>query len=198
MKKLFLATALTVALSVPAMAQDYNDGYDDPMTGLYIGAMGGYSWSDTDTPLAGTELDVDGANYGLFVGYKLDHWLQDNIGMTGAVEAHFDWSSADDDVGAASFEKDYSYGVQFRPGISISETINPYGIIGYERANFDATGFGATTDEDFDGFELGIGTELVSYGDIGVRIEYSHTWYGEESGFDPDEHDLRAGIAYHF
>lgn len=198
MKKILLASAMIMAMSGPALAQGYDDGYDDPMTGLYVGAMGGYGWNDSDTPAAGVDLDVDGASYGVFVGYKIDQWLESNLGMTGAVEAHFDWSSADDSVGTTSADKDYSWGVQFRPGISISDTINPYGIIGYERANFDLTAPGFSGDEDFDGFELGLGTELVSYGDIGVRLEYSHTWYGEEAGFDPDEHEVRAGIAYHF
>ena len=197
-KKLILTSALVLAMQAPAMAQDYNDGYDDPMTGLYLGASGGYSWIDADTPTAGTELDLDGSEFGVFVGYKLDQWLQNSVGITGAVEAHYEWSIADDAEGTVGFEKDNSWGVQFRPGISVFESINPYGIIGYKRAEFDATTAGGTTSEDFDGFELGIGTELVAYGDVGFRVDYTHTWYGEEAGFDPDEHAVKAGISYHF
>ena len=201
MKKLLLTTAALVALSVPAFAQDMNDGYDDPMTGLYIGAQGGYSWLEADStvPAAGTEYDLDGAEYGVFVGYKLDRWLEPNFGITGALEAHYDWANGDDTVGGITVEKDSSWGIQFRPGFSISDTINPYGIIGYKRTEFEASAGGVTVDGDYDGFELGIGTELVSYGDLGFRVDYSHTWY-EDNGaaFDPDEHMLKAGVAFHF
>ena len=76
--------------------------------------------------------------------------------------------------------------------------INPYGILGYRRAEFEASTGGASADEDFDGFELGIGTELVAYENVGIRAEYSYTWYSEEDNIDPSEHNMRIGAAYHF
>lgn len=201
MKKYILTAAMVMALSSPALAQGYNDGYDDPMTGLYAGVQGGYSWleADSNIPAVGSEYVMDGTEYGVFVGYKLDKWLQPNMGMTGALEAHYEWSNNDDTVGGINVEKDSSWGVQFRPGIAISDTINPYGIIGYKRANFEASAGGAAAEDDYNGFELGIGTELVAYGDLGFRVDYSHTWY-EDNGaaFDPNEHSIKAGVAYHF
>ena len=102
-----------------------------------------------------------------------------------------------------NIEKDHEWGVSFRPGLSFVDDampfgIKPYGIIGYKRANFEATTAGVSDDEDFDGFELGFGTELMAYNDFGVRLDYSHTWYEDKSGFDPSVDDLRLGVAYHF
>ena len=102
MKKLLLTSALVLAMSTPAMAQDYNDGYDDPLTGVYAGVQGGYSWIDAD---GATDYDVDGEEYGVFVGFQVDEWLQDTVGLTGAVEAHYEWSNADDTVGGVEAEK---------------------------------------------------------------------------------------------
>ena len=48
------------------------------------------------------------------------------------------------------------------------------------------------------GFELGAGTELVTFQNFGVRADYTHVWYGSSSGFNPDEDDVRLGVAYHF
>ena len=188
-KKLLLTSAVVLAMQSPALAQDYNDNYDSPLTGAYLGVSGGYSWTDAD------DADVNGDEYGVFVGYKLDQWLQSNFGMTGAIEAHYEWSGADDD----GIEKDDSWGVQFRPGVAFLDAVNPfafnpYAILGYKRAEFET----AAGSEDHDGFELGIGTEVVSYGDVGVRVDYSHTWYSDEGGVDPNEHALKAGLSYHF
>tara|TARA_B100000378_G_scaffold260203_1_gene240734 strand:+ start:1287 stop:1859 length:573 start_codon:yes stop_codon:yes gene_type:complete len=190
MTRLLLATAAVVAISAPAMADNYNNNspFASALTGAYIGAMGGYTYVDADVP--GGDVNLDGGDYGVFVGYKLDQYLQNTIGVNGAIEAHYAWSGADDD----GLEKDNEWGVSFRPGLSISESINPYGILGYKRAEFEAGG----DSEDFNGFELGIGTELVAYGDFGIRAEYAHTFYSEEGDIDPDEDTLRVGVAYHF
>ncbi|MBU6234245.1 MAG: outer membrane beta-barrel protein [Alphaproteobacteria bacterium] len=171
----------------------YDDSSSSPLTGAYLGAYGGYGWTDADTTAG--NLEVDGADYGVFLGYKLDEYLQDKIGITGAVEAHLGWSGADDSIAGTSVEKEHEWGVDFRPGISISKMLNPYAIIGYRRASFDSPTLG---DQDFDGFDLGIGTELVTWDRVGMRLDYVHTWYGEENGIDPDENDIRLGLSYHW
>src|SRR5690606_4632712 len=141
--------------------------------------------------------------------FKADTLLDNTVnhlglGLTGAVEIYYGLSSADESFGTTSIEKDHEYGISFRPGLAFIDRINPvsynsYGILGYKRANFEVDGLG---DETFDGFELGIGTELVAYDNIGVRVEYAHTWYGDENiggvNVDNDEDTVRLGLGYNF
>ncbi len=208
MKKFLLATAAFAFLASPATAQDSIDYKSlSALSGFYAGGFVGYGWNDVDTNL-GVDADVDGEDYGIFVGYQIDAILDETInriglGLNGAIEMHYAWSGADDEIGGVDVEKNNEFGVSFRPGISIlSDTLplglNPYGIIGYRRAEFEASAGGASADENYDGFELGIGTELVAYGDYGVRLDYSHVWYEEKDGIEPDSDELRLGVAYHF
>jgi outer membrane immunogenic protein len=204
----FLLTGLTcaastLALSSAAMAQN---AMERTFTGPYIGVQGGYTIAEDE--VGGTDLDVDGGNYGVFAGFQADTLLdktvnQTGLGLTGAIEAHYNWSDADDSVGGIELEKNHDWGISFRPGLTILDDnmpfgVSPYGILGYRRAEFEANTALGSTEEDFDGFELGIGTQLIAYEHIGIRAEYSHTWYEEEGGIDPNEHNLRLGAAYHF
>lgn len=194
MKKILFATAALVALSTSgALAQqnqqqNYQYQSLSPLSGFYVGGIAGYTDGD----------DHEGGDYGVFVGYKLDKVMgqtdRTDLGMNAAIEAHYIWS---DDSGA--YEKDTEWGVSFRPGFTVLDQmspfgLNPYGIIGYKRAEFE----NPTTTNYHHGFELGIGTEVLAHENVGLRLEYAHTWYGSETGYDPNEHTFRAGLAYHF
>lgn len=202
-----LATA-GVATSAHAQVSNTQPGEPSPLSGFYAGAFGGYGWTDADSTAFGDQ-SIDGGDYGLFAGYQLDGLLdrQLGLGINGALEFHYGWSDADDTALVAGvpvkLEKNAEWGVNFRPGLSVVDQvmpfgIKPYGIIGYRQAEFEASAGGVSSDETFDGFELGIGTELIAYNDFGIRLDYSHVWYGEEGGIDPDEDDLRLGVAFHF
>jgi Outer membrane protein beta-barrel domain len=209
-KIIALAAVATLALSTAAHAQDgWNsaDGKrgsgDHVWSNFYAGGFGGYSW--TDAEVAGPDLDVNGGDYGVFVGYEVTGFPDRTWGLAlnGALELHYAWSGADDNIAGVDIEKDSEWGVTFRPGLAfISDrlplNLKPYGIIGYRRAEFDATGAGFSGSETFNGLDLGIGTELVSYGDYGIRLDYSHVFYEQKGGIDPSENDLRLGVAYHF
>ena len=208
MKKFLLSTALLTSFAAPAVAADNMD-YDalSRLSGVYVGVYGGYGWNDVDGP-AGIDTDVDGGDYGVFVGYKADALLDATVnrmglGINGAIEAHYGWSDADDTFAGVDFEKNNEWGVSFRPGISFLSNqlpygINPYGIVGYRRAEYEVSVAGVSADEDFNGFELGLGTQLIGYGDFGIRADYTHVWYGEKSDFDPSADELRLGVSYHF
>ena len=209
MKKILLGTVAVFALTTAgAQAQEYNsNGYD---LGPYVGAYGGYGWSYDD--VGGSDIGINGGDYGIYAGIEGDALLDATInrvglGLTGAIEAHYGWSSADDSVGAVEFEKDTEWGVSFKPGLKFLDNklplaAAPYAILGYRNTEYDASAnIGALTvggSETYHGFELGFGTELLAYQDVGVRLEYTHVFYGEENGFDPDEDNIRLGLGYHF
>lgn len=204
MKKLYLFSAALAALlaAEPAAAQERNAVRTTPLSGFYVGLYGGYGWADLET--AGPDVDVEGWDTGLFAGYKLDALMDRmngfGIGMNGAVEGFYGVSDADDDVAGVSVQKDNEWGVSFRPGFSMIDEmssplgINPYGIIGYRNTKFEGGG----ASERYDGFELGAGSQLIAFGDFGIRAEYAHTWYASEDGIDPDSDDVRIGVSYHF
>ncbi len=179
-----------------------------PLSGVYMGAFGGYDWTDADTENA-PDPDINGGDYGLFAGYSMDTLLDRTIGLgiNGSLEGHFAWSDADDDttVGGAEVhsEKNHEWGISFRPGLSFVNQmmpldLKPYGIVGYRNAQYETSTAAGSHSRNYDGFELGIGSEVVAYKDVGVRLDYSHVWYGEHDGVDLDENDLRLGVAYHF
>jgi len=139
MNKLLLTGAALIAMTVSTANADEYSMNDDRLTGPYIGAYGGYGWTDTDTA-----VDFDGADYGIFVGMKADSLLDATvnrlgISLTGAIELQYGWSSQDDTVGGINFDKEHEWGISFRPGLALVDRINPldfntYGIIGYKRA----------------------------------------------------------------
>jgi len=208
MKKLLvLGTALaSIAVAAPSFAD--TTATTTPLTGVYVGVYGGYNWSDADTNVAGFNPDIDGWEGGAFVGYKLDVLMKNfnnfGIGMNGAIEAFYGVSNSEDSVGALTLEKEDEWGVSFRPGFSVIDRataplgIAPYAILGYRSTEFTARGAGFTGAEDYDGFDLGIGTELIASGNFGVRAEYTHTFYSSENGIKPSSDEVRIGLAYHF
>lgn len=180
--------------------RDSDRSMHDTRGGVYLGGYGGYGWSDLDVT-GSPDFDVNGTDYGVFIGAELESLFGDNMmGLHGALEGFYGWSSADDSNAGINAEKDHEWGVSFRPGLTFVDKyapfgVKPYGILGYRRTNYD---FSSGSDRNYNGFELGVGTELVAYGNYGVRLDYSHVWYGEKGGVDPSENDLRLGVAYHF
>ena len=204
MNKLLLTGAALLALgTTSAHADEYARTDFSP----YLGVYGGYGWTDGDGQgaLSGADIYLDGAEYGLFAGMRVDTLLDQTVnriglGLTGAVEVNYGWSDQDDTIAGVIIEKNHEYGISFRPGLALIDRINPldfttYGILGYKRAEFEVDGLG---EDDYDGFELGIGSELVAYDNVGVRLDYSHTWYEEKNSIDPSEDAVKLGLSFQF
>ena len=198
MKKFLFGSALALSLMISngAFAQSRD------LTGLYAGVYGGYGWTDVDNSNGG-DPEPSGIDYGIYGGYKIDSILQDaGLGITGALELHWGGSTADDTVNGVKLEKGRELGISFRPGLTFlnNETysINPYGILGYRLTEYEAQVIGLSADEDYHGLSLGVGTELMTQENMGVRLDYTYTWYAEENGIDPSESNLRLGIGFDF
>lgn len=195
MKAFILSTAIILATSSAALA-DTKQSTTTNLTGPYIGVYGGHDWSELDTAAGSAESNDWEA--GVFAGYKMDKvmsWTQGYVfGGNAAIEGFYGMSDSDSAV-----HKDNEWGVSFRPGISILDSvvsdvgINPYLILGYRNTDFEGAGSNR-----FDGFELGVGTQFIAFGNAGLRLDYGHVWYGEENGVDPDSDDVRLGLSYHF
>lgn len=193
---LLAATALACAVSQAQAASER-------MTGFYAGGYGGYGWTDAD--LAGPDGDVYGGDYGILAGVEIGDFINKTAGtgFSAALQMHYGWSNASDTVGTTTIDKNHEWGVSFRPGLAfLSDTdemgLKSYGILGWRRAEYNVTTAGASTENDFDGFDLGLGAEVMMNRNVGLRAEYTHVFYEQIGGMDPDEDNLRAGVAFHF
>jgi len=203
MKKLLLLGAALGAFATSAHAATTTPP-STPLSGVYVGVYGGYDWTDLDVSGAGN-ADIRGWEGGAFAGYKLDALMTRmngfGIGMNGAIEGFYGLSASDDRIAAGTVSKGNEWGVSFRPGFSVLDMgsgINPYAILGFRRTEFQGNALGFSDVKNYNGFELGIGTELIAMGDFGIRAEYSHVFYASQQGIDPDSDGVRIGLAYHF
>ena len=192
-----------------AAVSDPSDHLYSPLTGLYVGAYGGYDFAHLQNDGVGNG-HLRGADYGGFVGYSLDALLDrySSIGLTGAIEGHYGYSNARDHVTAGgvsvSQRKRNEWGFDFRPGLAIiDETvapvgIKPYAIVGYDRTKFSTSAGGVGGSTHHNGFAIGAGTELFTVYHVGIRADYEHVFYQKNDGIDPSENQIRLGAALHF
>jgi outer membrane immunogenic protein len=211
--KRFTLLATTIATACIASVAVAGDGYHNErnsrFTGPYLGIYGGYDWTDAETGVPGVEPDIDGWETGVFAGIRVDSLLDRvdglGVGMHGAIEGFYGVSDSDGSEAGVDIEKKDEWGVSFRPGFSFIDEamepvgIAPYAIIGYRWTEFEASVPGIGSEEEtYGGFELGVGAQLLAYGDWGIRAEYSHVWYEEQDDIEPESDNLRLGLSYHF
>jgi outer membrane immunogenic protein len=175
-------------------------------TGFYVGAHGGYGWSDTDWRLidnagAGacgqcgtvvTRFDVDGGLAGVQAGYN---WQMAN-GIVLGVEADLSFSWADGEGRwnaqggvanrSASVDLDFVGTVGPRLGYAMDRVLlyveGGLALVGgdYEHRNLD-NGNVFSTDETRTGWFLGGGAEYAFADAWSAKIEYNYISLGDES-----------------
>ena len=182
-------------------------------TGFYIGAMGGYGWSDQVT-IAGLTLsnpDINGGFGGGTVGFN--YQVPGSMFVFG-LETEAAWSDIQHTIGitglATAQERVMSFGsVAARAGFAI-ENVFVYGKGGYGWAEnqISATVLGLTASESHlhSGWTVGGGLEFAFAGPWSVKAEYLFARYSQETylaalggvGLGADVQTIKAGINYRF
>jgi outer membrane immunogenic protein len=192
----------------PSVAPAYN------WSGFYIGAMGGYGWSDrvTVANVAVTNADLKGGFAGGTLGFN--YQAPGSMFVFGA-EADAAWS----DIGRSETflritgtEKIQSFGsVTGRVGVAV-DTVLLYGKGGFAWAEnqISASALGVTLSESHfhTGWTVGGGAEWAFAGPWSAKAEYMFARYSSQNylaafippgvGLAADVHTIKAGINYRF
>ena len=185
-------------------------------TGFYVGAMGGYGWSNQVRETVGgltataNTSDIKGGFAGGTAGYN----FQSGPAVFG-VEVDGVWSGmtfSEADLGITLAEKIQAFGsVTGRLGWAASSLLL-YVKGGYAWADnqISATGFGVTLSESHfhSGWTIGGGLEYLFVPNWSAKVEYMYADYGNVAyltsfvpggiGFGFTTHAVKAGINYHF
>ncbi len=204
----------------PASAADLGSGprdYSSPVaprmdlerwTGFYLGAAVGGSFGDSGISgdFGSGSIGTSGWNASVLAGYN---W---QVGRTVL--------GVETDLGSGAFGGSASNGV-FRQGLDVNAlgsfrgrlgflmtpSIMVYGTAGYAWANTDfGIDGGDKTREWMNGYQLGLGTELMLNPKMTMRLEYLYTDFGDrtltQSGLTnnigTDFHTVRAGLTFKF
>lgn len=216
-----IAVSVALALGLPFAGATYAA---TPFVGPYVGAQLGYSVydikgtvTDSSIPETGTieGLSASGAEGGLYAGWGMKPTPTTYAG----IEAEYSWSGAKhtttftDPGGTVTgkIEDKNNYGISGRLGWLPSSSTMLYVRAGWQRTELeysgDVTAVGSgSVSRDHDGLRLGVGAEVAMTSDWLVRLDYAHTWYGDEtetSGtvsvkIEPGNDVFRIGIARQF
>lgn len=214
-RSIILSAVAVAALSTaPAMAQSVFDG-------AYVGAMGGYDWfsghakSGVGGGASRNQADGSGATAGVFAGYGQTFDLPGAGTFYLGAEGEGSFYTGDNTQGNALAQNhvspDYSAGASLRIGYLVLPDALLFARIGWAHTgvDFDTTPVGGSTTHDyrsFDGIRAGGGVDYMVTDHLFTRIEYVYTDYGRagvtsgplNTGFEPEEHQIRVGVGVHF
>ena len=191
-------------------------------TGWQVGALLGYGYNDTSFSIGGAELLEDGTELtngdfsygadgilgGVITGYN---WQYDNfvfgvegdfVGANLTASQTFGDSVVDPTV-------DWMAGVRGRLGFLVTPDLLLFGTVGYGWAGIDlpvSGAFGGPGSETFSGWQFGGGGEFRFDENWSLRVDYQYTdldaqtvTYSDRSiTYDPDIHQVRAGLSFKF
>jgi outer membrane immunogenic protein len=211
------ASAADVPMEAPYTRALYSSSPVYNWTGFYIGAMGGYGWSDTvrasigGLAVSASSSDLKGGFAGGTVGYnyQMGSWVE-------GIEVDAAWSDlkySQSAFGVTLADKIQSFGsVTGRIGFVPASTVLVYFKGGYAWADnqISATGFGVTFAESrfHSGWTVGGGFEYMFLPNWSGKVEYMWTDFGNASyltsfvpggvGLGASVNTVKAGINYHF
>jgi outer membrane immunogenic protein len=219
---LALAGSVTAAsaadvLPAPAPAPVYKPASSPAFnwSGFYVGAMGGYGWSQqiNVNGLVGTGSDIKGGFGGGTVGFN--YQAPGSMFVVGA-EADAAWSDIKYTVpivgvGSGQFRIQSFGSVTGRLGVAVDNVLL-YGKGGYAWANneFSITALGVTlaNSQFHSGWTVGGGAEWAFAGPWSAKAEYMYARYNQRNyfaavvppglNFGVDVHTVKAGVNYRF
>ena len=193
------AAAADTTPAAAAEAPEATQINPDTWSGLYIGALFGYSFGRADAGRAG-DVDADGPEGGIYAG--ANYQINDRfvVGVEGDVLA----SGVEGERGGVGFEQDWVGSLRGRIGIALDDFLL-YGTGGVAATGLEASSGGVSDRQTELGWTLGAGVEAALSENVTARIEYRYTEF-EDKVFRLDEprsldlggSTIRAGIGFKF
>jgi outer membrane immunogenic protein len=169
-------TAVVLALSAPAMAQDAA-----PFTGPHAEVLVGYDKLDSNGL-----GNPDGLLYGIGAGYDFQAG-----GAVAGIEAEVSDSTANRSIGGVDVDAARDLYIGARAGFLVGDKALAYVKAGYTNARIETEGFGG---DNGDGVRVGAGLEYKLGGKLFVKGEYRYSNY--EAGVE--RHQVVGGVGLRF
>ncbi len=167
-------------------------------TGVYLGAMLGYTWAEYNPEALG-DIDDKGYVVGGYTGFNFQ-----SGGLVFGIEGDFASLDLDETSGGTRVETDMMGTVRGRVGYAFDRVL-AYGTGGVAFANVTASDGLVSDDNWHSGYTVGAGVETAMTDNILARVEYLYTDFGDETynlttntDVDLTSHTIRAGLGYKF
>lgn len=183
--------------------------------GAYVGGSIGYAFGADDEiglneSSALGQVDLDGFNAGLHVGYRWqrDSWVfGPELWLEGGKIDATDSVSFGEGTSEVTSEVNHILGLQFKTGYVVNPQTLVYGTAGFVRGDFDYTLDDDTQGYTANGYSLGLGAERKLRDNLSVFAEWQYRSFGRtDINFDgevatratPEHHNLKLGVNFRF
>lgn len=209
------ASALALTSIMIPQAQAGLDA--NPFEGLYLGFNANYSKVKANATFEILEVDTstfggisstnESAGYGgvLYGGIGTNILGPMYIGIEGGMGLNGGTADISDGVATFGLKAGFSFDINARLGMTVSDNILIYGLGGYTSIKYKSRGFDIEQTQSLGGYRYGAGFEFIIMEDIAVRLEYVRTehsntvWFqgGDSFRFDPSSQVIKIGVILH-
>jgi len=197
----FGGPALAADIPVPAPVMEapaYEPVAAPTWSGIYLGALLGYTWGDFDSDAG--DVEGSGIDGGVYAGanYQFGNFV---VGVEGDALA----SGVSGDDGGVEFDQGFNGSLRARAGIALDQFLL-YGTGGAAVTQVELDDGLGSDENTLWGWTAGAGTEALITEHITARVEYRYTDYQDKTftlgGGDADgglsTHSVRAGVGVKF